>query len=397
MRLLYLTRGCNIHDLRFLRAFVDHGWTAGFASLSQPTTGESVRALPHAVHDFGCLGLGPSPSTDELLAVAPVFQQRAAEFLPEIVLAGPVHDGAFVAANAGLQCRWIAQSWAFDVLWESERDANALRRARSALQTCQAVLADSRAVIRKCEVIAAGRINNRFLLPWGIDLVSTKPAKSRSTVRAEFGLEHQTVFLCTRRLEPVYRIDILLEAFRTLRAAGHNVVLLLASDGSLKPGFEAWIFGNELTDSIKLLGALEHHHLLDLFASADFYVSSAESDGTSVAMLEAMYLGVIPIVSDVGGNPEWVQHRTNGWLAQSGNAADFARAMNEALRMSETHRHDVTKRNHDLICTRADWALNIGRLLPDLMQFSGLSSAGQSVHAVPSQPEVVQLREEEGP
>lgn len=83
-----------------------------------------------------------------------------------------------------------------------------------------------------------------------------------------------------------------------------------------------------------------------------------------------MYLGLIPIVSDVGGNPEWVQHGANGWLAQSGNANDFVRAMTLALEMTKPRRRDAVRQNRDLVQTRADWSLNFSRLLPELAGFS---------------------------
>jgi hypothetical protein len=237
MRLFYLTRGCNIHDLRFLQAFNKHGATVGFASLCRPKAGEPDRGLPQGTCNFGDLGLDSNPSTDELLAAASRFRQKAAEFQPDLVLAGPAHDGAFVAAKAGLRCRWVVQSWAFDVLWEAERDADALARARIVLQTCPALLADSQAVLQKCETIAGRSIEKRFLLPWGIDLADTKPTKDRSAARAELGLQKETVFLCTRSLEPLYRIDVLLDGFRKFLASGRNAVLFLASEGSLRSQF----------------------------------------------------------------------------------------------------------------------------------------------------------------
>lgn len=292
MRLFYLTRGCNIHDLRFLQAFTGHGVTVGFASLCRPKAGEQDRVLPHGARDLGNLGLDSKPSTDELLAAVSRFRQKAAEFLPDLVLAGPAHDGAFVAANAGLGCAWVAQSWAFDVLWEIEHDADALARARIVLQSCPALLADSQAVLRKCEAIAGRSIERRFLLPWGIELADTEPTKSRSATRAELGIGNQTVFLCTRGLEPIYRVDVLLESFQKILSSGHNAFLLLASEGSLRSRLAAWVKDNDLGDSVKFLGAVNHHRLLNLFAATDFYVSSAESDGTSIALPRGNVFGI---------------------------------------------------------------------------------------------------------
>jgi len=370
MRLLYLTRGCNIHDRRFLQAFASHGWTIGFASLTRPDIGDPYNVIPDGARHLVWLGLRPKPSTDELRVAAANLRPAVVNFQPEIVLAGPVHDGGFVAAQAALPCPWVVQSWAFDVLWEIERDADALARARIVLQACPGLLADSRAVIQKCESIAGRSLEKQFLLPWGIDLANTKPAKARSAVRAELGIGPQTVFLCTRGLEAKYRIDVLLDAFRKFQASDRNAVLLLASEGSLRSGLETQVKADGLANSVKFLGAVDHHHLLDLFAASDFFVSTAESDGTSIALLEAMYLGVIPIVSNVGGNPEWIRHGINGWLAESGDADDFARALNLGRQMTESRRLGAIQSNRNLVQSRADWTLNFSRWLSELTQLA---------------------------
>ena len=370
MRLLYLTRGCSIHDLRFLQAFANHGVTVGYASISPFITGASKHVLPKGVVDLGCLGLDSKPSTAELLSVVPKFQRMAAEFAPEIVFAGPVHDGAYVAAKAGLPCRWLAQSWAFDVLWEIERDADALARAKFVLQTCPAILADSMAIARQCETLAGQPIITRFLIPWGIDLATTVLKKTRAAARMKVGVRDQTVFLCTRGLEPIYQIDILLEGFHQLLKACSEAVLILSSDGSLSSQFEAWIKANDLDDSVKILGSTDHDGLMDLFAAADFYVSSAASDGTSIALLEAMYLGVIPIVNDVGGNPEWIQPGINGWLVQPGDPRGFFTAMAQAYQLSFSRKLEISQRNRAEVCSRADWKVNFGKLVHDISAFS---------------------------
>lgn len=370
MRLLYLTRGHSIHDLRFLQAFGAQGLRVGLVSLSRAERGGRDNGLPQGIHDFGSLDLDSAPSTDNLLSAVPKLRQTIAEFLPDIVLAGPIHDGAFLMVKAAPELCWVAQSWAFDVMWEVEQDADALKRARVTLQTCPALLADAQAVVRKCESIAGRHITRLFLLPWGIDLANTAPAKERSVVRAELGVRNQTVFLCTRKLEPLYRIEILLESFRRFRATGRDAVLLLASEGSLRSSVTAWIKANDLGDSVKLLGMVAQKRLLELFTAVDVYVSPAASDGTSIALLEAMYLGVLPIVSDIGGNPEWVQHGVNGWLAKSDDPEDFNSALIQAFETTAPRRLEICRWNRDLIRSRADWVLNFSRLVHDLAKFS---------------------------
>ena len=45
-----------------------------------------------------------------------------------------------------------------------------------------------------------------------------------------------------------------------------------------------------------------------------FYISATKSDGSSLSLLEAMGNGVIPIVSNIPSNREWVVDGVNGKL-----------------------------------------------------------------------------------
>ena len=45
---------------------------------------------------------------------------------------------------------------------------------------------------------------------------------------------------------------------------------------------------------------------------ADVYVSLAESDGTSIALLEALALGAVPVLSDIPANRAWVRDGETG-------------------------------------------------------------------------------------
>jgi glycosyltransferase involved in cell wall biosynthesis len=48
--------------------------------------------------------------------------------------------------------------------------------------------------------------------------------------------------------------------------------------------------------------------------SAEIYVSTSISDGTSMSLLEAMACGLPVVVSDVPANCEWVQDGVNGFI-----------------------------------------------------------------------------------
>jgi glycosyltransferase involved in cell wall biosynthesis len=70
--------------------------------------------------------------------------------------------------------------------------------------------------------------------------------------------------------------------------------------------------------------------LRELLAAHTDYVSVSRSDSTSQSLLEGMAAGLLPVVSDIPGNREWVMHRESGLLVPTGDAEALAAALLEA-------------------------------------------------------------------
>jgi glycosyltransferase involved in cell wall biosynthesis len=359
MRLLYLTRGCNLHDQRFLRAFAKQGVVTAFLSLENSGKPVACSPLPDGVWNLGHLGLPPGASTFDLDAALDSFKRLVLGFNPEIVLGGPVHDSGYLLARAELSLPWIVQSWAFDVFWEAVQRPDAAERSRVALQAAPALFADCAAVVRRCEELAGTALPHHFTMPWGLEAEVLRHPRHRDTLRRQLGLEGREVFLCTRGMEPIYGVETLLQAFRQTHRQNPNTVLLWAADGSLRPTVAAFAAEHGLANDIRLAGALDHHSVLDLFPAADFYVSCSASDGVSISLLEAMSFGLPVIVSEVGGNPEWVSSGSNGWLIPVGDAESFADALLAACASTSECRARYGTFSQDLVAGRADWGRNV--------------------------------------
>lgn len=357
MRVLYFTRSCTGHDLRFIHAFVDRNISVGFVSL-ESVSSDRLREVPQGVRQLGSLGIQPKPSTAALLERVGAFREIVEGFQPDVILAGPVHDCAFITFKASIRCAWIVQSWAFDVLWETTGDNEVQQRCRAVLEACPVLFADCQAVAKRCEEIGGRTISRKIVMPWGIDLAATVSQKQRSAMREELGLTSEQIFICARQLEPVYRIDVLIGGFWRLRDSGSNAVLLLTGTGSQRQQVEKWIVERKLEDVVRLVGPASHSRLMDLFAGSDHYVSAAESDGTSIALLEAMYMGLVPIVTNVGGSPEWVEDGANGFLVGLGSDSDFALAMTKAIRLSPQDRNRMIALGRNGVASKANWNTN---------------------------------------
>ena len=336
---------------------------------------QSIQGGTDFVRSLGVLG---ELSSEDIGRVVGAYRHVEQQFAPDLVLAGPLSDCAYIKALARSAPPFIAQSWAFDVLWEARQNDDKNGRCRQAIRCCAGLFADCDAVVAECEKLVAERIPRTFIMPWGLETASCVKREAREVIRHELQLTGKYVFLHTRGLEPVYSVETLLEAFREAHSEFPQATLLLASSGSLKPTVQNFVRRSGLENAIKLLGSMPHERVLNLFLAADCYVSCAASDGTSISMLEAMTARLPVIVSDVGGNSEWVQNEINGWVSPLGDTGNLRRVLVDAIRIEPARRNRFIEHNYRLVQERADWAKNFGIFVAFLEACAGSTRGGCS-------------------
>ena len=131
-------------------------------------------------------------------------------------------------------------------------------------------------------------------------------------------------------------------------AAGARLVLLVAGDGPLRSELEETA-GRDGGGAVRVLGF--RADVGTLLEAADFFVLSSLHEGLSYALLEAMAMGLPPVVSDPPGNVEAVG--AAGLVVPCGDvdgfAAAFARLATDAtarLALGSAARERVAERFH---------------------------------------------------
>ena len=139
----------------------------------------------------------------------------------------------------------------------------------------------------------------------------------------------RAVLLCPARLVDVKNHAGLLRAFAQVRAPAE---LWLAGAGPLRKSIEGDIRALGLRN-VRLLGALPHARVLDLYARGlvDAVILASTVEGIPVALMEAMAAGVPVIATAVGGVPE-LTGMGAGMLVPPGDEAQLAWAIEELLR-----------------------------------------------------------------
>jgi len=361
MRILFFSDGYTVHDRRFLAKIAEGENEVFFLCLSDCHGEAPTRSLPNGVHQ---LAWGSNKITlrapEDLVQLVAPFERILQNVQPDLVHAGPVQRGGFITAMSGFH-PFVLMSWGSDILVEA--DSTELMRWITcySLRNSTVFLCDCAEVKRRVQQLMDYSEDRIVELPWGTDLDKFFPRTNGSTVRSSLGWGGNFVLLSTRSWEPVYGIDILLQAFELASKSNPVLRLILLGTGSHSNLIQRYIDQKGLAKVIAMPGMIEHHDLKEYFNAADLYISCSSSDGTSVSLLEAMACGLPVVVSDLPCNRQWIKEGENGWLATVRDPRIFASKILNAVSCSV--RKQIGLRNRRLAEDRANWDRNSSVLL----------------------------------
>ena len=130
------------------------------------------------------------------------------------------------------------------------------------------------------------------------------------TVDRKQSLPERFTIVYVGRLEKVKNVETLVNAFSKL----HNdkVHLTIVGDGRERAALEQLCKDLSIVDRVKFEGFSKDPH--QYLSSADLFVLPSFSEGFGIAVVEAMLMKVPVLCSNVGGIPEFVKDKENGWL-----------------------------------------------------------------------------------
>ena len=176
-------------------------------------------------------------------------------------------------------------------------------------------------------------------------------AQARARMRAMLNARAETLLVaCVARLDKVKDHPTLFRAAELAAGTGLDIRVLLIGDGPERQALEALCQTDTLLKS-RVIFVGQSDAVRDWLNAADVFAMSSVSEGTSVALLEAMAMRLPPLVTSVGGNPEIVVDGESGVLFGVGKsealAASFMRAAREPAwreRLGEGARRRVMER-----------------------------------------------------
>ena len=259
----------------------------------------------------------------------------------------------------------VVSTWGSDVLISPQKSRLQKFRAQYVLKRADLVTADSSVSAEAAHRLGVER-EKVATYPMGVgrDLIGVREKKDKPYL----------LIMSNRRLEPLYDVVTLMKAIPlVIEQVKKDVRFVIIGEGSLKSDLLNLAVKLKAEGHVEFKGIVSRQELMKHYQDADIYVSTSLSDSTSVSLLEAMNCGLIPIVTDVPGNREWIEDQKNGLLFPSSDhralAEKITGAVNECARWPE-----FRKKNETIIKSRAVWEDNMKAVEGEFVRILGRSS-----------------------
>jgi len=212
---------------------------------------------------------------------------------PDVVHAHFLVEHGFYGALANVH-PYVVTAWGSDVLVEPERDRVSKMIARWTIGRADLLTSNNQYMAERMIVLGARR-ERIEIVTLGADR-DVLDAHERSVNVRPHVPSRPPVILSTRAHEPLYNIEEIFDAYEIVRGSRPDARLVIAHEGSR-------------TANLRHVG---RNAFRDALTGAEVFVSVPSSDGTSVALIEAVAAGCFPIVSDLPTQRELIDDGVNG-------------------------------------------------------------------------------------
>lgn len=145
----------------------------------------------------------------------------------------------------------------------------------------------------------------------------------------EYTTDKKPLKVCfVSRIQIMYkRCDLLIPILQSLEEKGCNYEFYIAGQGAFLEELELFVTENKLDKKVFFLGFLHEEEVNSLLCEQDVFLQCSECEGSSLAMLEAMAYGVVPVVTRVGSAEEFIDNGKNGYICEVNDVEGLAKAI----------------------------------------------------------------------
>jgi glycosyltransferase involved in cell wall biosynthesis len=275
---------------------------------------------------------------------------------PDMIIAERTTSYGFLAAISGMHPIAIAQQGKTD-LWPEHSISLPLKKFLQNYAFKKADLIHAWGPIMASHMKRVGvDLQKVLVLPKGINLKQFKFKEKEPN-------NQKITAIVTRSLLPEYRHELILNTFAILKQQHIDFHLSFIGEGHEKKRLEALAKELGIAEKVDFMGKFKNSMIPFFLIQVDFYISMPNTEGVSASLFEAMACGCYPVVTDIEGNQNWIQHRENGQLVAVDDANQLAEELIWAFKNPD-YRKKAVAENRQFIEKHANYNVNM-KLISD--------------------------------
>ena len=347
MNICFLGDSRSIHILRWVDYFVNKGHDVHLITFTPfKDTNNLTKNNKFHFYRVGNISVNTSGGNWQYLLLLFKVKQLIKEIKPDIVNAHYITSYGFVASLLGIK-KLVLSAWGSDILVTPNKNLIYKYITKFSLRKAKLVTSDSEYMTKVIHKLTDRRV---LTVPMGVEAQLCELERKENN--------KDITILSLRTIDKNCNIDIIVRAFANFSKKYSNSRLIITNDGSELDNIQMLVNDLNINDKVEFRGMVPRHELINLLLGSNIYVSIPTSDSTSVTLLEAMACGIIPIVSNIPSNCEWIRSNDNGVIVDSIEEKLLYNSFVQIIENKNLKQNCIIK-NREIILERAVWNNNM--------------------------------------
>jgi glycosyltransferase involved in cell wall biosynthesis len=285
------------------------------------------------------------------LTYIPQLKKAIGRFAPDVVHAHYATSYGLVGRVARFH-PFVISAWGTDVMKFPEQRFLNKKLLINNLESADLICATSGTIKNYIHKITDKYVH---IIPFGVDCNQFIPNPRK---------KDEIVVACIKSLEHVYRIDLLINAFKIAveNCPDKSLRLLIVGGGSLENYLKELCKQLHIEDQVDFLGRLSHDEVVKHYQCADVFCNLSDYESFGVSILEAMACEVPVVATATGGARDIIVSQELGRLVPVNSVTAAADALIELIK-DEDLRRVMAKNARAHVIKNYNWNDNVDEMI----------------------------------
>jgi glycosyltransferase involved in cell wall biosynthesis len=286
------------------------------------------------------------------LAYTRKLKKAIQQFAPDIVHAHYATSYGLVGRLSGFH-PFVISAWGTDVMKFPEQGGFNKKLLVNNFKQADLICATSNTIKDYINKVIDKPVK---IIPFGVDCEQFVPPKQNN--------KNEIVIGCIKSLEPVYRIEMLINAFKAVldKSTDKKLRLLIVGGGSLENQLKDLCKQLNIVEQVTFTGKVQHSEVISYYQQMDVFCNLSEYESFGVSIIEAMACELPVVATDTGGAKDIITSDDLGVLVAVNSLDGATKAILQLTNYDEI-RGTIGKKARAHVLEKYDWNSNITEMI----------------------------------